>query len=84
MISPAKLLNVKYEQTVTPVTYVKNNFKPSSRKLWQKENIKVESASNNWDNCRKSNKDEKWDVIESPQFVDFSNLPNISDSFFSK
>ncbi|CAL7936451.1 unnamed protein product [Xylocopa violacea] len=27
---------------------------------------------------------EKWDVINSPQYVDFANLPNIGESFFNK
>ncbi|OAD58698.1 Targeting protein for Xklp2 [Eufriesea mexicana] len=83
MLSPAKLLNVQHGQTAPPMPYIKNNYTPS-RKLWQKENIEVEAANNNWNNYRKPIKDEKWDVIESPQFVDFSNLPNIGDSFFNK
>ena len=70
-----------YGQTVTPVTYARNNLKVPSRRLWQKENVKP--GHDYWRECKKSDK-EQWDGIESPQFVDFSNLPETGDSFFNK
>ena len=70
-----------YGQMVTPVTYARNNLKVPSRRLWQKENVKPEHDY--WRECKKSDK-EQWDRIESPQFVDFSNLPETGDSFFNK
>ncbi|XP_061927946.1 targeting protein for Xklp2-like isoform X1 [Apis cerana] len=84
MHAPTKLMNIKYGQAITPVTYSKNTMKVPPRKLWQKENVKPECQNDNWHKNKNSKKDEKWDAIQSPQFVDFSNLPDIGDSFFNR
>lgn len=70
-----------YGQSETPVTYARNNLKVPSRRLWQKENIKP--GHDYWRECKEPDK-EQWDRIESPQFVDFSHLPETGDSFFNK
>ncbi|XP_076177119.1 uncharacterized protein LOC143151656 [Ptiloglossa arizonensis] len=72
----------KWGQSVTPVASV-NYLKPPSRKLWQKEDAKTDHGNDKRGKCRISEK-EKWDTIQSPQFVDFSNLPTTSDSFFGR
>ncbi|XP_015428983.1 PREDICTED: targeting protein for Xklp2-B-like [Dufourea novaeangliae] len=66
---------------VTPVTSTKYNLKPPSRKLWQKENLNIDNEK--WRKYRIEEED-KWDQLESPQFVDFSNIPESRDSFFNK
>ncbi|KAF3420038.1 hypothetical protein E2986_05128 [Frieseomelitta varia] len=75
-------VNKKHPQTSTPIVHTKDNSKVPPRKLWQTKNEKPEFADSN--TYRNSNKDEIWDVIESPQFVDFTNPPDIGDSFFNK
>ena len=74
--------NKKQPQTSTPMVYTKDNSKPP-RKLWQK-NQKLEFENLNLNMYKNSDNDEVWDTIKSPQFVDFTNPPDTSDSFFSK
>lgn len=84
-------MDTKSEQTLTPVGATKNDLKAPFWKFWQ-ENIKQKSGDTNmnhrsehcWKKYRNSRKDDNWDEIESPQFVDFLNLPDTGDSFFSK
>lgn len=77
-------MNTKHAAPLTPITCTKDNLKVPPRKLWQTKNVKMEFENDNWNMYRNSDKDEKWDVIESPQFVDFTNPPDVGDSFFSK
>ncbi|CAK9819004.1 hypothetical protein ANTPLA_LOCUS10029 [Anthophora plagiata] len=84
MLSPAARVNTKYGQTVTPLTYLKNNLKLPSRKLWKQEDLGQKLHDDIWSQYRNSNQDENWNHIQSPQFVDFSNLQNMEDSYFSK
>ncbi|KAK9305247.1 hypothetical protein QLX08_003679 [Tetragonisca angustula] len=74
--------NKKQPQTSTPMVYTKDNSKPP-RKLWQK-NQKLEFENLNLNMYKNSDNDEVWDTIKSPQFVDFTNPPDTSDSFFNK
>lgn len=83
MLSPATLLSTKYRQVGTPVTYT-NNLKPPSRRLCHKEDDKRESQEILFHHKHRIVDDEKWDVIQSPQFIDFSNLPEVVDSFSNK
>ncbi|XP_060817184.1 targeting protein for Xklp2-like [Bombus pascuorum] len=84
-------MDTKSEQTLTPIGVTKNDSKVPFWKFWQ-ENIKLKSGDTNsnhragyrWRNYRNSKKDDNWDEIESPQFVDFFNPPDIADSFFNK
>ncbi|XP_043605148.1 targeting protein for Xklp2-like [Bombus pyrosoma] len=84
------IMDTKSEQTITPVGVTKNDSKVPFWKFWQ-ENIKPKSGDTNlnhrfencWKKYRNSRKD-SWDEIESPQFVDFFNPPDIGDSFFNK
>ncbi|KAK1135991.1 hypothetical protein K0M31_000560 [Melipona bicolor] len=84
MLTSSAYVNEKDAQTLTPTAYTKDNLKVPPRKLWQAKNEKPEFENDNWNTYRNSDKDEKWDVIESPQFVDFTNPPDVGDSFFSK
>lgn len=84
MLASSASMNKKHVQTSTPIPYTKDNLKVLPRKLWQTKNEKPEFENDNWNTYRNSDNDEKWDVIESPQFVDFTNPPDIGDSFFSK
>lgn len=84
-------MDTKSEQTLTPVGATKNHSEVPFWKFRQ-ENIKPRSSDINsnhppghcWRKYRNSRKDDNWDEIESPQFVDFFNPPDIGDSFFSK
>ncbi|XP_068971287.1 uncharacterized protein [Bombus flavifrons] len=84
-------MDTKSEQTLTPVGATKYNSEVPFWKFWQ-ENIKPKSSDINsnhqpghcWGKYRNSRKDDNWDEIESPQFVDFFNPPDIGDSFFNK
>nr|XP_033338012.1 uncharacterized protein LOC117227120 [Megalopta genalis]XP_033338021.1 uncharacterized protein LOC117227120 [Megalopta genalis]XP_033338030.1 uncharacterized protein LOC117227120 [Megalopta genalis]XP_033338032.1 uncharacterized protein LOC117227120 [Megalopta genalis]XP_033338041.1 uncharacterized protein LOC117227120 [Megalopta genalis] len=69
--------NINSEHTLTPFGYQKNNLKPVARKLWQRGDTNIGKENGNLQK-------EQWDELESPQFVDFSKLPEIDDSFFSK
>ncbi|XP_078047898.1 uncharacterized protein LOC144475666 [Augochlora pura] len=73
-----KTANINSEHTLTPFGYQKNNLKPKARKLWQPGDTNINKES------YKYPQKEQWDQLESPQFVDFSKLPEIGDSFFSK
>ncbi|KOC67517.1 hypothetical protein WH47_10969 [Habropoda laboriosa] len=84
MSSPATLKNKKYEQLVTPLTYLKNTLKLPSRKLWKKDDVRLKSPGDIWSKYRNADKNEKWNCIESPQFIDFSNLLNVEDAYFNK
>ncbi|CAK9804207.1 Targeting protein for Xklp2 [Anthophora quadrimaculata] len=84
MLSPAARVNTKYGQTVTPLTYLKNNLKLPSRKLWKQEDFGPKLHDDIWSQYRNSNQDENWNHIQSPQFVDFSNLQHMEDSYFNK
>ncbi|XP_043520373.1 targeting protein for Xklp2-like [Frieseomelitta varia] len=77
-------VNKNHPQTSTPIAYTKDNSKILPRKLWQTKNAKPEFENDNSNMYRNLDKDEKWDMIESPQFVDFTNPPDIEDSFFNK
>ncbi|XP_031834944.1 uncharacterized protein LOC116428044 isoform X2 [Nomia melanderi] len=77
MLSP--ITNKNRETSDTPLTYSKNYLKPPSRKLWQKKNLKNEKFLD-----PRIAEEETWDRIDSPQFVDFSDLPSRGDSFFNK
>ncbi|XP_076235738.1 uncharacterized protein LOC143180092 [Calliopsis andreniformis] len=78
MLSPVSLMakDMKYGQSSTPIMYPRNNLKPPSRKLWQKENL--EPDADQWSEYRTT----KWDTLNAPRFVNFSNLPDHGDSFF--
>ena len=83
-------MDTNSEQTSTPVGATKNDSKVRFWKCWQ-ENVKPRSGDTNlnnrsghcWRKYRNSKKDDSWDEIESPQFVDFFNPPDIGDSFFN-
>lgn len=84
-------MDTNSEQTSTPLAATKNNSKVRFWRCWQ-ENVKPRSGDTNlnnrsghcWRKYRNSKKDDSWDEIESPQFVDFFNPPDIGDSFFNK
>ncbi|XP_076641588.1 uncharacterized protein LOC143352732 [Halictus rubicundus] len=62
----------------TPLGTSKNNLKPSARKLLHSTNLQIPEA-------KYSNpKGDKWDKLDCPQFVGFTDLPQIGDSFFHK
>ncbi|XP_034174074.2 uncharacterized protein LOC117601454 [Osmia lignaria lignaria] len=71
----------KYEQSVTPLTHPKNHFKLPSRKLWEEGSSNSALKGDHWKKYRDSN---KWDLVETPQFIDFSSTANIEDSYFDK
>ena len=75
-------MNKNHPQISTPIAQTKDNSKILPRKLWQTKNEKPEFKNDN--TYKNSDKDEKWDVIGSPQFVDLTKPPDIGDSFFSK
>ncbi|XP_076548892.1 uncharacterized protein LOC117600089 [Osmia lignaria lignaria] len=71
----------KYEQSVTPLTHPKNHFKLPSRKLWKEGISNSALKGDHWKKYRDSS---KWDLVESPQFVDFSSAADVGDSYFDK
>ena len=71
----------KYEQSVTPLTHPKNHLKLPSRKLWKEGSSNSALKGDHWKKYRDSN---KWDLVESPQFVDFSSAGDVGDSYFDK
>ena len=84
ILSSSASVNKKHPQRSTPIAQTKDNSKVSPWKLWQTKNENHEFENDNSNTYRNSDKDEKWDVIESSQIVDFTKPPNIGDSFFSK
>ncbi|XP_043261884.1 targeting protein for Xklp2-like [Colletes gigas] len=74
-------LSMLNEHSTTPLSSV-NNLKPSSRKLLLENVLKPNCSDNNWKKHRNSRED-KWDVIDAPQFIDFANVPLMRDSFFA-
>ncbi|XP_026668917.1 targeting protein for Xklp2-like isoform X2 [Ceratina calcarata] len=71
----------KENSQLTSVQDMKDSLKVPSRKLWNKKNMKMDTLDENWMKYRDAN---KWDMIASPQFVDFTNASDRGDSFFNK
>lgn len=67
-------------ETETPLSYYRFKSRPTNRQLWP-QNKEGESLFKNWIN-RVNIKLDPWDRIDSPQFIDFFNVPEISDRFF--
>ncbi|XP_076620350.1 uncharacterized protein LOC143341349 [Colletes latitarsis] len=74
-------LSTLNEHSTTPLASA-NNLKPMSRKLLLEKIMKSNSSDNKWKKYRNS-KEDKWDVIDAPQFIDFANVPLMGDSFFA-
>ncbi|XP_014601189.1 PREDICTED: uncharacterized protein LOC106785330 isoform X4 [Polistes canadensis] len=64
----------------TPVSYYRFKSRPTNRQLWPK-NKKEDKLFKNLIDCVNIILD-PWDKIDSPQFIDFFDLPEISDEFF--
>ncbi|XP_047355169.1 targeting protein for Xklp2-like [Vespa velutina] len=67
-------------ETETPLSYYRFKSRPTNRQLWPK-NKEGESLFKDWINRVNVTLD-PWDKIDSPQFIDFFNIPELSDRFF--
>lgn len=64
----------------TPISYYRFKSRPTNRQLWPK-NKKEDKLFKDLIDCVNIILD-PWDKIDSPQFIDFFDLPEISDEFF--
>ncbi|KAL2743262.1 targeting protein for Xklp2-like [Vespula maculifrons] len=67
-------------ETETPLSYYRFKSKPTNRQLWP-QNKEEKNLFKDWINRVNVTLD-PWDRIDSPQFIDFFNVPEISDRFF--
>ncbi|KAL2714031.1 targeting protein for Xklp2-like [Vespula squamosa] len=67
-------------ETETPLSYYRFKSRPTNRQLWP-QNKEEKNLFKDWINRVNVTLD-PWDRIDSPQFIDFFNVPEISDKFF--